>query len=179
MFLHGWYSNKVWDGPFQYVQVIAVSKTHLRSSKLKLLYWRVRRYFPDLVFTFYTSFHAQKIPDGNIQILYLYLYILFDFICSACVFVWLYLCIYLIVFGVFVNLYLYIDLVVFAVFAQLHSIYLVVFAVFLLQYLYIYSIVFYYCICIFFIWLYLQVPQQRTCPLLSPPTIPKPVPLTQ
>merc|ERR1711974_445993 len=21
MFLHGWYSNKVWDGPFQYVQV--------------------------------------------------------------------------------------------------------------------------------------------------------------
>ena len=22
MFLHGWYSNKVWDGPFQHVQVI-------------------------------------------------------------------------------------------------------------------------------------------------------------
>ena len=125
MFLHGWYSNKVWDGPFQYVQVgqkkyvqvVAVSKTYLRALKVNLLYWRVRRYFTDFVFTFYTSFHAQKIPDGNIQILYLYLYILFDFICSACEFVWLYLCIYLIVFGVFVNLYLYIYLVVFAVFA--------------------------------------------------------------
>ena len=153
-------------------------------------------------------FHAQKIPYGNkyctptvfvyfdwfyLQCLCICMVVfvyLFDCICSV---VNLYLCIYLIVFGVFVNLYLCIYLIVFdmfyLIFLQCLCICICKFIWLYLQvlmyfYLYIYLIVvgefLFGCICIcVFIWFYLQVPQQCTCPLLSPPTIPKPVPLTQ
>ena len=137
----------------KYVQVIAVSKTHLRSSKLKLLYWRVRRYFPDLVFTFYTFLYhnnshvhietcgifpctkntiwKQILYPNSICMFWLILFAVPVYLYGCiCVFIWLYLeCLWICI-CIFIWLYL----------QCLHS---------CIVFIWLYLQCFYYSICIF------------------------------